>query len=76
MSSIIQSLVTNATDPKIAFAAATLFGYCLYKLMVMTNKPNVQQLEGSDKIDNNIVSRHVLYFFRNVLYYKIEIYLN
>lgn len=55
MYDVTETIVAHATDPKVAFIAATVFGYCLYKLMVMINRRSHQFSEESDEVDNNVV---------------------
>lgn len=54
MYDVTESIVAQATDPKIAFIAATVFGYCLYRLMTLM-KERKQFSEDSDEMDNNVV---------------------
>lgn len=63
MYDVTETIVAHATDPKVAFIAATVFGYCLYKLMVMINRRSHQFSEESDEVDNNVVklSIHLLF---------------
>ncbi|CAL1685530.1 unnamed protein product [Lasius platythorax] len=55
MYDITETIVAQATDPKVAFIAATVFGYCLYKFMIMINRRSHQFSKGSDEMDNNVV---------------------
>ncbi|KAG5321306.1 PTH2 hydrolase, partial [Pseudoatta argentina] len=58
MDNIAETIVAQATDPKVAFMAAALFGYCLYKLMTMMNRKSPQQssfVEDSDDTDDDDV---------------------
>lgn len=55
MYDITETIVAHATDPKVAFIAATVFGYCLYKFMIMTNRRSHQFSKDSDEMDNNVV---------------------
>ncbi|XP_012528404.1 peptidyl-tRNA hydrolase 2, mitochondrial [Monomorium pharaonis] len=56
MDDIIQAIVAQATDPKVAFMAAAVFGYCLYKLMTVPNRKNSQAIvEDSDETDDDDV---------------------
>ncbi|CAL1685531.1 unnamed protein product [Lasius platythorax] len=54
MYDITETIVAQATDPKVAFIAATVFGYCLYKFMIMINRRSHQFSKGSDEMDNNV----------------------
>ncbi|KAL6436880.1 hypothetical protein ACFW04_004920 [Cataglyphis niger] len=55
MYDITETIVSQATDPKVAFIAATVFGYCLYRLMGMIKEKSHQFSEDSDEMDNNMV---------------------
>jgi len=54
MDSITESIVAQASDPKVAFMAAAVFGYCLYRFMTMVNWKNPQssRMEDSDETDD------------------------
>lgn len=62
MYDVTEAIVAQATDPKIAFIAATVFGYCLYRLMMLT-KERKQFSEDSDKMDNNVVKISIPFVF-------------
>lgn len=58
MDDIVATIIREATDPKVAFMAAALFGYCLYKLMNMRSRKSPQSLlpaEDSDETDDDDV---------------------
>lgn len=59
MQNLTETIVSRATDPVVAFTAATVFGYCLYKLMVITIRRNppvkIIREEDSDEADINMV---------------------
>jgi len=58
MDDIAETIVAQATDPKVAFMAAALFGYCLYKLMTMASRKSPQSfVEDSDETDDEDVVR-------------------
>jgi len=67
MDDIAQTIVAQATDPKVAFMAAALFGYCLYKLMTVVNRKSLQQssfTEDSDETDDDdVVKKTILLEF-------------
>ncbi|KYM97549.1 Peptidyl-tRNA hydrolase 2, mitochondrial [Cyphomyrmex costatus] len=57
MDDFAEIIVTQATDPKVAFVAAAVFGYCLYKLITMTNRKSSQKnsfAEDSDETDDDV----------------------
>lgn len=63
MHDIIETIIANATDPKVAFTAAAVFGYCLYKFIIMSSRRSSQVMEDPDEItDYDIVKGH---FFPN-----------
>lgn len=54
MDDLAETIVAQATDPKVAFMAAAVFGYCLYKLMIMAKRKEPQSLtEDSDETDDD-----------------------
>lgn len=54
MDDIIRAIVEQAMDPKVAFMAAAVFGYCLYKLIIMANRKSPQSFtEDSDETDDD-----------------------
>ncbi|XP_024891244.1 peptidyl-tRNA hydrolase 2, mitochondrial-like [Temnothorax curvispinosus] len=54
---LAEAIITQATDPKVAFMAAVVFGYCLYKLMTMANRRSPQSFtEDSDETDDDGVA--------------------
>jgi len=64
MYDIIETIVTHATDVRVIFAAASVFGYCLYKLMTMGKRKNNKNKysEDSEDTDNNVVRRQFFCF--------------
>ncbi|XP_011170736.1 peptidyl-tRNA hydrolase 2, mitochondrial [Solenopsis invicta] len=57
MDDITETIVAQATDPKVAFMAAALFGYCLYKFMTMANRRSPRNIaEDSDETDDDDVA--------------------
>jgi len=48
MNGIVQTTVAQALDPNIAFIAAIVFGYCLYRFIVMTNKNSSDDSDETD----------------------------
>ncbi|XP_011693768.1 PREDICTED: peptidyl-tRNA hydrolase 2, mitochondrial isoform X1 [Wasmannia auropunctata] len=59
MDAIIDTIVAQATDPKVAYMAAVLFGYCLYKLITMTmnrKNPRSRAEVDSDETDDDDVT--------------------
>ncbi|XP_011872557.1 PREDICTED: peptidyl-tRNA hydrolase 2, mitochondrial [Vollenhovia emeryi] len=57
MDGIAETIIAQATDPKVAFMAAALFGYCLYKLMAMTRRKSSQSFaKDSDETDDDDVA--------------------
>jgi len=63
MYDVTESIVAQAIDPKIAFIAATVFGYCLYRIMRMTKGRSHQFSEDSDEMDNNVVKISIHFVF-------------
>lgn len=56
MYDVTETIVAQATDPKVAFIAATVFGYCLFRFMGMIKDRSHQFSEDSeDEMDNNAV---------------------
>ncbi|XP_011646424.1 peptidyl-tRNA hydrolase 2, mitochondrial-like [Pogonomyrmex barbatus] len=53
MDDFVESIVVQATDPKVAFLAATIFGYCLYKLMMNRKNSRVSSSQDSDETDDD-----------------------
>lgn len=59
MDDIAETIVAQATDPKVAFMAAAVFGYCLYKLMIMARRKDPQPIaEDSDETDDDVVNEN------------------
>lgn len=59
MDDIAENIIAQATDPKVIFMAAAVFGYCLYKFrkqVTMVNKKSPQSFtEDSDETDDDDV---------------------
>ncbi|XP_018301236.1 peptidyl-tRNA hydrolase 2, mitochondrial isoform X2 [Mycetomoellerius zeteki] len=55
MDNIVETIIAQAIDPKVAFMAATIFGYCLYKRITMYRKSPQQSslAEDSDETDDD-----------------------
>jgi len=64
MDDIAENIVAQATDPKVIFMAATVFGYCLYKFhkqMTTVNRKNPQSFtEDSDETDDDDVVKKIM----------------
>jgi len=57
MDDFVETIVTQATDPKVVFMFAAVFGYCLYKIMITANKKSPQSFaEDSDETDDDNVA--------------------
>lgn len=55
MDDFAETIVAQATDPKVAFMAAAVFGYCLYKLTMAKRKSPQTFTEDSDETDDDVV---------------------
>lgn len=63
MDDLAETIIAQATDPKVAFMAAAVFGLCLYKLMTMANRKNPQPItEDSDETDDDGVVMKTMIF--------------
>lgn len=56
---ITQTIVAQATDPKVAFMAAAVFGYCLYKFMASRKSPRAIAEDSDETDDDDIVNKMI-----------------
>lgn len=52
---VSQILLESISDAKVGFAIATIIGYCLYKIMTITNRRKLQPSNDADESSNTIM---------------------
>ncbi|XP_076620650.1 peptidyl-tRNA hydrolase 2, mitochondrial isoform X1 [Colletes latitarsis] len=53
--SITEIFLESAADAKVVFTVATIMGYCLYRIMTITNRRKLETFEDSNESSNSIV---------------------
>ncbi|XP_053975129.1 peptidyl-tRNA hydrolase 2, mitochondrial-like [Hylaeus anthracinus] len=53
--SIFETFLENAADAKVVFTVTAIMGYCLYRIMTISNRRKLEAFEDSNDSSNNIV---------------------